>query len=109
MIYNPTKIKELMEAVKKHLTIEEQLTVRELVENYNKMYALAREKIIYVKRKQEQYVKESNENDKLREENKELRRRNELYKTENKELHQLIGKLGIDLRRKKEYNLNKNN
>lgn len=103
MIYNPTKIRELMDSVKKHLTIEEQLTVRELLENYNKLYALAREKIIYVKRKQEQFAKESSENDKLREENTKLIETNKKLKNINKEQSVYMTKLNQELKRYKKF------
>lgn len=99
MIYNPDKIRELTESVKEHLTVEEQLIIRELLENYNKMYVVAREKIIYVKRKQEQFTKETAENDRLREENKKLMEANHKLKNMNKEQSVRVTTLTQELKR----------
>ena len=99
MIYNPNKIRELTESVKEHLTAEEQLIIRELLENYNKMYVVVREKIIYVKRKQEQFTKETAENDRLREENKKLIEANHKLKNINKEQSVRVTTLTQELKR----------
>lgn len=92
MIYSPAKIKQLLQSVEDKLSEEDQSIVKEIVSNYNKLFVLVKDKAEYIKRKETNYVKESNENDKLRVKNKELIERYEIIKNQNKEYYELIKK-----------------
>ena len=84
-IYNSIKIMRLFQTIKDNLTEEQQSIVKEIVSNYNILYILAKEKIEYIKRKEETYLKESEENEKLRENNAKLKRLNNSLEIINKE------------------------
>lgn len=90
MIYNRAKINKLLETIEDNLSEEQQLIVKEIVSNYNKLFIVVKDKVDYVKRKQEIYLKESTENDKLRHENKELKRSNDRLKRQNEEQRILL-------------------
>ena len=85
MIYNSSKIQKLLNTVEENLTEDQQEIVKEIVSNYNKLFMIAKEKSDELKRKQEQYSKESAENEKLRDKNKELERDRNMLKMQNRE------------------------
>ncbi len=90
MIYNSSKIQKLLNTVEKNLTEDQQEIVKEIVSNYNKLFMIAKEKSDELKRKQEQYSKESTENEKLRDKNKELERDRNMLKMQNREQRELL-------------------
>jgi len=90
MIYNSSKIQKLLNTVEENLTEDQQEIVKEIVSNYNKLFMIAKEKSDELKRKQEQYSKESTENEKLRDKNKELERDRNMLKMQNKEQRELL-------------------
>ena len=90
MIYSPLKIKKLLNTIEDNLTEEQQSAVKEIVSNYNKLFIVAKENTDELKRKREQYVRESNENEKLRQKNKELERDKNMLKMQNREQRELI-------------------
>lgn len=90
MIYNPLKIKKLLDSVEDNLTEEQQQIVKEIVSNYNKLFITVKDKVEYIDNKRETYLKESTENDKLRQENKELKRSNNRLKKQNQEQRILL-------------------
>lgn len=90
MIYNPLKIKKLLDSVEDNLTEEQQQIVKEIVYNYNKLFITVKEKVEYIDSKRETYLKESTENNKLKQENEELKRSNEILKTQNNEQRILL-------------------
>lgn len=95
MIYNPLKIKKLLDSVEDNLTEEQQQTIKEIVSNYNKLFITVKDKVEYINSKRETYLKESAENDKLRQENKELKRSNERLKKQNNEQRLLFKYMNI--------------
>lgn len=90
MIYNSSKIQKLLNTVEENLTEDQQEIVKEIVSNYNKLFMIAKEKSDELKRKQEQYSKESAENEKLRDKNKELERDSNMLKMQNREQRELL-------------------
>lgn len=90
MIYNSSKIQKLLNTVEENLTEDQQEIVKEIVYNYNKLFMIAKEKSDELKRKQEQYSKESTENEKLRDKNKELERDRNMLKMQNREQRELL-------------------
>lgn len=90
MIYNSSKIQKLLNTVEENLTEDQQEIVKEIVSNYNKLFMIAKEKSDELKRKQEQYSKESTENEKLRDKNKELERDRNMLKMQNREQRELL-------------------
>ena len=66
-IYNVNKIKQLYNSIEDRLNFEEKEIVKEILGNYNLLYNYAKDKKLYLERKEDQYVRESNENDKFRE------------------------------------------
>ena len=90
MIYNSAKIKQLLNSIEDNLAEEQQSIVKEIVSNYNKLYILAKEKIEYIKRKEETYLKESEENYNLKQQNKDLKIKNEMLKKQNSEQRKLL-------------------
>lgn len=90
MIYNSSKIQKLLNTVEENLTEDQQEIVKEIVSNYNKLFMIAKEKSDELKRKQEQYSKESAENEKLRDKNKELERDRNMLKMQNREQRELL-------------------
>ncbi len=90
MIYSPKKIQELISSVEEHLTEKEQKAVKEILSNYNKLYVLAKEKKNELDRRQEQFARESNQNEKLRQRNKELEQDKNMLKRQNREQRELL-------------------
>ena len=90
MIYSPKKIQALITSVEEHMTEEEQKVVKEILSNYNKLYVLAKEKKNELDRRQEQFAKESLENEKLRQKNEELKRSEKILKCQNREQRELL-------------------
>ena len=90
MIYNSSKIQKLLNTVEENLTEDQQEIVKEIVSNYNKLFMIAKEKSDELTRKQEQYSKESTENEKLRDKNKELERDRNMLKMQNREQRELL-------------------
>ncbi len=90
MIYNSSKIQKLLNTVEENLTEDQQEIVKEIVSNYNKLFMIAKEKSDELKRKQEQYSKESTENEILRDKNKELERDRNMLKMQNREQRELL-------------------
>ena len=90
MIYNSAKIKELFNSIEDNLTEEQQSMVKAIVSNYNKLYIFAREKATELEEKRELYLKESEENEKLRQKNAELKRLNNSLEIINKEQEELL-------------------
>lgn len=72
MKYSIKEMKELYDIIEARLNEEERLVMKQMLENYNKLFIYAKEKKEYIERKQKQYVKESDENDKLKLKNMEL-------------------------------------
>lgn len=90
MIYNSAKIKKLLNSIEDNLTEEQQSIVKEIVFNYNKLYIFASEKATELNEKRKLYLKESEENEKLREKNTELKRLNNSLESINKEQEDLL-------------------
>ena len=90
MIYNSAKIKQLFNSIEDNLAEEQQSIVKEIVYNYNKLYILAKEKTAELEKKRELYLKESEENEKLRQKNAELKRLNNSLEIINKEQEELL-------------------
>ena len=76
MIYNSAKIKQLFDSIEDNLTEEQQSILKTIVSNYNKLYIFAKEKSAELEEKRKIYLKESEENEKLRQKNAELKRLN---------------------------------
>ena len=72
------------------MTEKEQKIVKEILSNYNKLYIVAKEKIDELDRRQEQFVRESLENEKLRVKNEELKKSEKILKCQNREQRELI-------------------
>ena len=72
------------------MTEKEQKIVKEILSNYNKLFIVAKEKTDELNRKREQFSKESNENEKLKQKNKELERDKNMLKMQNKEQRELL-------------------
>ena len=90
MIYNSAKIKKLLNSIEDNLTEEQQSIVKEIVSNYNRLYIFASEKAAELNKKRKLYLKESEENEKLREKNTELKRINNSLESINKEQEELL-------------------
>ena len=90
MIYSPKKIQTLITSVEEHMTEKEQKAVKEILSNYNKLFIVAKEKADELNRKREQFARESNENEKLRQRNKELERDKDMLKRQNREQRELL-------------------
>lgn len=90
MIYNSAKIKQLLNSIEDNLTEEQQSIVKTIVSNYNKLYIFAREKAVELERNRKIYLKESEENEKLRQKNAELKRLNNSLEIINKEQEELL-------------------
>ena len=90
MIYNSAKIKKLLNSIEDDLAEEQQSIVKEIVSNFNKLYIYAREKAKELEKKRELYLKESEENEKLRQKNAELKRLNNSLEIINKEQEELL-------------------
>lgn len=90
MIYSPKKIQTLITSIEEHMTEKEQKIVKEILSNYNKLYIVAKEKIDELDRRQEQFVRESLENEKLRVKNEELKKSEKILKCQNREQRELI-------------------
>ena len=90
MIYNSAKIKQLLNSIEDNLTEEQQSIVKTIVSNYNKLYIFAREKAAELEEKRKIYLKENEENEKLREKNAELKRLNNSLEIINKEQEKLL-------------------
>lgn len=73
MIYNPVKIKKLYESIENHLKEEEKKIIKEILSNYNKLFSFAKWKYDDIGRKEETYMKESKENELLRQKNEQLK------------------------------------
>ena len=84
-IYKQIKIRKLYESVEDHLTDEEKEIIKEILENYHKLIIYAKEKKEYIERKTDEYIKESDENEKLKLKVKDLNEKLERQKriTEN--------------------------
>jgi len=72
------------------MTEEEQKAVKEILSNYNKLFIVAKEKTNELNRRQEQFARESNENEKLRQKNKELEKDKKMLKCQNREQRELL-------------------
>jgi len=72
------------------MTEEEQKAVKEILSNYNKLFIVAKEKTNELNRRQEQFARESNENEKLRQKNKELEQDKKMLKCQNREQRELL-------------------
>ena len=90
MIYNSAKIKELLNSIEDNLAEEQQSIVKEIVSNYNRLYIYASKKAAELEKKRKIYLKESEENEKLRQKNAELKRLNNSLKIINKEQEELL-------------------
>ena len=90
MIYSPKKIQTLITSVEEHMTEKEQKAVKEILSNYNKLFIVAKEKADELNRKREQFARESNDNEKLRQRNKELERDKDMLKRQNREQRELL-------------------
>ena len=73
MLYNTKEMQSLFDSVSEKLEEEDFKVVSDILHNYNKLYIIAREKIEYIKRKEKQYVDESNECIRLEVENRQLK------------------------------------
>ena len=82
-IYNPLKIKKLLEMVEKSLTEEEILIIKEILSSYNKLFIALKEKIEYINRTKKTYLKESDDNEKLIKNNQNLEKKVNLLKRQN--------------------------
>lgn len=92
MIYNSSKIKELLNSIEDNLTEEQQSIVKKIVFNYNKLWIYASKKKIELDEKRKIYFKESEENYNLREENIKLEKEIEMLKEQNREQRRLLKK-----------------
>lgn len=90
MIYSPKKIQTLITSVEEHMTEKEQKVVKEILSNYNKLFIVAKEKTDELNRRQEQFARESLENEKLRVKNEELKRSEKILKCQNREQRELL-------------------
>ena len=90
MIYSPKKIQALITSVEEYMTEKEQKVVKEILSNYNKLFIVAKEKTDELNRKREQFARESNDNEKLRQRNKELERDKNMLKMQNREQRELL-------------------
>ena len=78
MIYNSSKIKELLNSIEDNLTEEQQSIVKKIVFNYNKLWIYASKKKIELDEKRKIYFKESEENYNLREKKIKLEKKIEM-------------------------------
>lgn len=85
-IYSPVHIKNLLKSIEENLSEEQQEIVKEMVSNYNKLFILAKE----LKQRESTFIKESNENDELKLENKQLKESCKLLKNQNRVQREML-------------------
>lgn len=104
MTYSTAKMKQLYSCIENQLKDEDKKIVREMMSDYNKLIALAREFKNYLSKKEKDYAREMDENLKLKDKNKILKKENEILNNKVKDMGELL------LEQHKEINaLNKEN